>query len=65
VVTRAVTQICVEETPREPFHHGYATTIVEDAVSSFAPDLHAATLRNFAMKFGWVSGADEVVAALL
>ena len=64
VVTGTVTQICVEETAREAFHHGYATTIVADAVSSFAPDLHAATLRNFAMKFGWVSDADEVIAAL-
>ena len=64
VVTGTVTQICVEETAREAFHHGYATTIVADAVSSFAPDLHTATLRNFAMKFGWVSEADEVIAAL-
>jgi nicotinamidase-related amidase len=64
VVTGTVTQICVEETAREAFHHGYATTIVGDAVSSFAPDLHAATLRNFAMKLGWVSDADEVIAAL-
>ena len=64
VVTGTVTQICVEETAREAFHHGYATTIVADAVSSFAPDLHAATLRNFAMKFGWVADADEVIAAL-
>ncbi len=38
--------------------------MVADAVSSFAPDLHAATLRNLAMKFGWVSDADEVIAAL-
>ena len=64
VVAGTVTQICVEETAREAFHHDYATTVVEDAVSSFAPDLHAATLRNFAMKFGWVSGADEVIGAL-
>ena len=64
VVTGTVTQICVEETAREAFHHGYATTVVEDAVSSFAPDLHAATLRNLAMKFGWVSDTDEVIAAL-
>ena len=63
-ITGTVTQICVEETAREAFHHGYATTIVADAVSSFAPDLHAATLRNFAMKFGWVAQADEVIAAL-
>jgi nicotinamidase-related amidase len=64
VVTGTVTQICVEETAREAFHHGYATTVVSDAVSSFAPDLHAATLRNLAMKFGWVEDADEVIAAL-
>jgi nicotinamidase-related amidase len=64
VVTGTVTQICVEETAREAFHHGYATTVVADAVSSFAPDLHAATLRNFAMKFGWISDAGAVIAAL-
>jgi nicotinamidase-related amidase len=61
LVTGTVTQICVEETAREAFHHGFRTTLVVDAVSSFAPDLHAATLKNFAMKFGWV----EDSAALL
>ena len=55
LVTGTVTQICVEETAREAFHHGYRTTLVADAVSSYAPDLHAATLKNFAMKFGWVA----------
>jgi nicotinamidase-related amidase len=64
VVTGTVTQICVEETAREAFHHGYATTVVTDAVSSFAPDLHAATLRNLAMKFAWLDTADDVIAAL-
>ena len=64
VVTGTVTQICVEETAREAFHHGYKTTMAADAVSSFAPDLHEATLRNFAMKFGWVSSSDEILAAL-
>jgi nicotinamidase-related amidase len=64
VVTGTVTQICVEETAREAFHHGFRRTLVEDAVSSFAPDLHAATLKNFAMKFGWVQRSDAVVRAL-
>jgi len=64
VVTGTVTQICVEETARQAFHHGYPTTMVSDAVSSFAPDLHAATLKNFASKFGWVSTAAEVVDGL-
>ena len=64
VVTGTVTQICVEESAREAFHHGFATTVVADAVSSFAPDLHAATLKNFAMKFGWVETGDSVLQAL-
>lgn len=61
VATGTVTQICVEETARQAFHHGYRTTIASDAVSSFAPDLHAATLKNFAMKFGWVAEADHIL----
>ncbi len=61
VVTGTVTQICVEETAREAFHHGYRTTVVADAVSSFSPALHAATLENFAMKFGWVADTDTVL----
>ena len=64
VVTGTVTQICVEETAREAFHHGYRTTIVSDAVSSYVPDLHISTLKNFALKFGWVSPTAEVLQAL-
>jgi len=64
VITGTVTQICVEETAREAFHHGYRTTIVSDAVSSYLPDLHASTLKNFALKFGWVLPTAEVLQAL-
>jgi nicotinamidase-related amidase len=64
VVAGTVTQICVEETAREAFHHGYRTTVVADAVSSYAPHLHAATLENFALKFGWVADADAVLTWL-
>ena len=64
LVTGTVTQICVEETARESFHHGYRTTIVADAVSSYLPHLHDATLENFERKFGWVTPTDEVIAAL-
>lgn len=64
LVTGTVTQICVEETAREAFHQGFRTTLVSDAVSSFAPDLHAATLKNFAMKFGWVSDSRTVLSWL-
>ena len=64
VVTGTVTQICVEETARQAFHYGFPTTLAEDAVSSFAPNLHAATLENFAMKFGWVAQSAEILAWL-
>jgi nicotinamidase-related amidase len=63
-ITGTVTQICVEETAREAFHHGFRTTVVEDGVSSFAPDLHAATLKNFAMKFGWVARSQKLIEGL-
>jgi nicotinamidase-related amidase len=64
LVTGTVTQICVEETARESFKRGYRTTLVSDAVSTYAPDLQAAVLKNFAHKFGWVSTVAEVVAGL-
>ncbi|MBV9532509.1 MAG: cysteine hydrolase [Bradyrhizobium sp.] len=64
LVTGTVTQICVEETAREAFHHGFRTTILADAVSSYAPDLHAATLKNFAMKFGWVAESRALLRQL-
>jgi nicotinamidase-related amidase len=63
-VTGTVTQICVEESARQAFHHGFRTTMVADAVSSFEADLQAATLKNFAMKFGWVRSSDEVIGML-
>lgn len=64
LVTGTVTQICVEETAREAFHYGYRTTLISDGVSSFAADLHAATLKNFAMKYGWVADAETALSWL-
>jgi nicotinamidase-related amidase len=64
VVTGTVTQICVDETARGAFREGLKTVMVSDAVSSFDPALHQATLANFAMKFGWVMTTDEVLVML-
>ena len=61
VITGTVAQICVEETAREAFHHGYPTTIVSDGVSSFDAELKLSALRNFAMKFGWVDDTATVL----
>ncbi len=64
VVAGTVTQICVEETARQSFDHGFKTILLSDGVSSFAPDLHAATLKNFAMKFGMVMGSNDLARRL-
>jgi len=53
-IAGTVTQICVEETARESFHHGFKTVVLSDEVSSFDPELQHAMLKNFAMKFGIV-----------
>jgi isochorismatase family protein len=44
MVTGTVTQTCVEEAARVASRRGHRTTVVADAVSSYLPDLHAATL---------------------
>jgi nicotinamidase-related amidase len=64
VVTGTVTQVCVEDTARQAFAHGYKTTIVADAVSSRAPERHRATLDAFAGHYGWVQRTDEVLEGL-
>jgi nicotinamidase-related amidase len=61
VITGTVTQICVEDTARQAFHEGFKVIVAEDCVSSFAPDLHAATLKNIAMKFGAVIPSAELI----
>jgi nicotinamidase-related amidase len=63
-VTGTVTQICVEETVREGFHRELEMVLISDGVSSFDPQMHAATLRNIAMKFGRVEPAAAVLEAV-
>jgi nicotinamidase-related amidase len=62
VTVGTVTQICVEETVREGFHRGFEMVMVRDGVSSFDPELHAATLRNIEMKFGRVEPSERLTA---
>ncbi|MGA2477813.1 MAG: isochorismatase family cysteine hydrolase [Spirochaetia bacterium] len=60
VIAGTVTQICVEDTARGAFQLGFKTVVLNDCVSSFAPDLHAAALKNHAMKFGMVMSSGEL-----
>jgi len=61
VIAGTVTQICVEETVRQAFHHGFKTVVLRDCVSSFDPQLHEATLKNLNMKFGAVISSKEFI----
>jgi nicotinamidase-related amidase len=64
VVVGTVTQICVDETVRGAFELGVRAVLVSDGVSSFDPELHHATLRNVAMKFGRVMTSAELLDGL-
>lgn len=64
VVAGTVTQICVDETIRGAFELGLRAVLVRDAVSSFDPALHDATIRNVAMKFGRVMTSAQLLDEL-
>ena len=64
LITGTVTQICVEDTARGAFHEGFQAAVVADAVSSYAPDLHRASLQTLAMKYGRVVTAHEAIGEM-
>jgi nicotinamidase-related amidase len=64
LITGTVTQICVEDTARGAFHEGFQAAVVSDAVSSYAPDLHRASLQTLAMKYGRVVTSQEALAEM-
>jgi len=64
VITGTVTQICVEDTARGAFHEGFKAAVVSDAVSSYAPALHRASLQTLEMKYGRVVTAHDALAEL-
>ena len=61
VVTGTVTQICVEDTARGAFHEGFQAAVVADAVSSYAPELHRASLQTLAMKYCRVMSSQDAL----
>jgi len=64
LITGTVTQICVEDTARGAFHEGFQAAVVSDAVSSYAPELHRASLQTLAMKYGRVVTSQDALAEL-
>jgi nicotinamidase-related amidase len=64
LITGTVTQVCVEDTARGAFHEGFRAAVVSDAVSSYAPELHRASLQTLAMKYGRVVTSQEALREL-
>ncbi len=64
IVTGTVTQICVEDTVHEAFHHNLNVIVARDAVSSFSCELQEAALKNVDMKYGFVLNSEEIMRAL-
>jgi nicotinamidase-related amidase len=61
LITGTVTHLCVEDTARGAFHEDFQAVVIADAVSSYAPELHRATLQTIAMKYGRVMTAHEAL----
>ncbi|MBK1698558.1 cysteine hydrolase family protein [Rhodovibrio salinarum] len=65
VIAGVVTSACVETTARDAADRGYHCVLVSEAMADYDPQMHAATLRAFALNFGRVAEtADEVTAAV-
>jgi nicotinamidase-related amidase len=64
IVVGTVTQVCVADTVHDAFGMGIKVLVVSDCVTSYMPDLQAAFLKNFELKFAWVKSSDEVLAMI-
>lgn len=64
IVVGTVTQVCVADTVHDAFGFGFKVLVVSDCVTSYMPDLQAAFLKNFELKFAWVKSSNEVLNLL-
>ncbi|HEY4773598.1 MAG TPA: cysteine hydrolase [Xanthobacteraceae bacterium] len=63
--TGIATNVCVESTARSAYFREFWPILVEDALNHSGPDFNRqATLWNFEHVLGWVTTADQVIAAL-
>jgi nicotinamidase-related amidase len=60
VLTGIATEVCVESTARDGFFQDYPVVLVNDCMSSFSPERHAATLTVVARSFGVISSSEQI-----
>ena len=63
--TGIATNVCVESTARDAYFAEFWPILIEDAMNHAGPDfVRQATLWNFENVLGWVTKADDVMAAM-
>ena len=60
ILTGIATEVCVESTARDAFFQDYQVVLVDDCMSSFSPERHAATLTVVARSFGVVASSEQI-----
>ena len=60
VLTGIATEVCVESTARDAFFQDYQVVLVDDCMSSFSPERHAATLTVVGRSFGVVASSEQI-----
>ena len=60
VLAGVATNLGVESTARAGYEHGYAMVLVEDAMTSFSPEMHAFAVQRIFPRVGRVSTASDL-----
>jgi ureidoacrylate peracid hydrolase len=65
IVTGLTSNVCVESTLRDAYHHEYFCVLVEDATQHSGPAfIREAVLYNIETFFGWVTSTEKLCRAL-
>jgi ureidoacrylate peracid hydrolase len=65
IITGLTSNVCVESTLRDAYHHEYFCVLIEDATQhSGPPYIRDAVLYNVETFLGWVTSTDAICAAL-
>lgn len=64
VICGVVAELCCETTARSAFVHNLSVTLAADAMASWSPENHRATLINAAVGFAWPMRVAEILSSM-